>query len=343
MGLGSNWIVLVTRNTRMEGLKQRWGTANQADFLLDAAVDHEVERRRKSRAKKGLSINDADLDAMVVSASALTDRSAYEEEDVRYQSAVRRVMRDLSGLGFPVREIDRSYLSNFDFGRCLAVVVLGQDGLVANAAKYVGDLPVIGVNPDPDQYDGVLLPFQIGEARAAVQRVLKQRHRVDKVTLAEVNTISGQQMLAFNDFFIGCKSHASARYTLDIQNSREAQSSSGVLISTGAGATGWMSSIFNMAAGVSRFVGGSEIRPLTIDRKDRQLMWAVREPFVSRHSSAEHVMGVLNDEDELVIGSQMPTEGVIFSDGVEDDFIEFNSGNIATFTVSPQQARLVVG
>ncbi|QDU76753.1 inorganic polyphosphate/ATP-NAD kinase [Bremerella volcania] len=343
MGLVSNWIVLVTRNTRMQGLKQRWGTANQADFLLDAAVDHEVERRRKSRAKKGISINDDDVDAMIASASALTDRDAYEEEDQRYQAAVRTVLRDLSGLGFPVREIDRSYLPNFDFGRCVAVVVLGQDGLVANVAKYVGDLPVIGVNPDPSQYDGILLPFQINEARAAIQRVLKQRHRVDKVTLAEVNTISGQRMLAFNDFFVGCKSHTSARYTLDVQHSREAQSSSGVLISTGAGATGWMSSIFNMAAGVSRFAGGGQIRPLTIDRKDRQLMWTVREPFVSRHSGAEHVMGILNDEDELVIGSQMPTEGVIFSDGVEDDFIEFNSGNIATFTVSPQQARLVVG
>lgn len=343
MGLGSNWIVLVTRNTRMEGLKQRWGTANQADFLLDAAVDHEVERRRKSRAKMGMSVNDADLQAFVDTASALTDRDAYEEEDQRYQAAVRSVFRDLSDLGFPVREIDRSYLANFDFGRCMAVVVLGQDGLVANAAKYVGDLPVIGVNPDPVQYDGVLLPFQINEAKAATHRVLKQRHRVDKVTLAEVNTISGQKMLAFNDFFVGCKSHTSARYTLDIQHSREAQSSSGVLISTGAGATGWMSSIFNMAAGVSRFVSGSEIRPLTIDRKDRQLMWTVREPFVSRHSGAQHVMGIMNDEDELVIGSQMPTEGVIFSDGIEDDYIEFNSGNIATFTVSRQQARLVVG
>ncbi len=343
MGLGSNWIVLVTRNTRMEGLKQRWGTANQADFLLDAAVDHEVERRRKSQAQKGMSVNDEDLQCFVDTASALTGRDAYEEEDQRYQAAVRCVFSGLSDLGFPVREIDRSYLANFDFGRCIAVVVLGQDGLVANAAKYVGDLPVIGVNPDPDQYDGVLLPFGIHEAKAAVQRVLKQRHRVDKVTLAEVNTISGQHMLAFNDFFIGCKSHASARYTIDVQHSREAQSSSGVLIATGAGATGWMSSIFNMAAGVSRFVGGSEIRPLAIDRKDRQLMWAVREPFVSRHSGSDHVMGILNDEAELVIGSQMPTEGVIFSDGIEEDYIEFNSGNIATFSVSSQRARLVVG
>ncbi|MCC9609405.1 hypothetical protein LOC68_05375 [Blastopirellula sp. JC732] len=342
MGMISNMIAVVTRDTRLEGLKQRWGTSNQADFLLGAAVGHEVERRRKVRAKRGLAVSDQDIDAFAESAVALTDREAYEQEDTQYNQSLKQLFRELD-LGIPVREVDRGFLANFDFGRCLAVVVIGQDGLVANAAKYVGDLPVIGVNPDPARYDGLLLPFQVREARAAVQRVLNQRARYQKITLAEVNTITGQRMLAFNDFFVGCRSHASARYTLDVNGNREAQSSSGVLISTGAGATGWMSSVFNMAAGVSRFVSGGDVQKLTLARDERKLMWAVREPFVSRHSSAENVIGILNDEDELVIGSQMPTQGVIFSDGVEDDFIEFNSGDIATFSVSQQQVRLAIG
>ena len=38
----------------------------------------------------------------------------------------------------------------------------------------------------------------------------------------------------------------------------------------------------------------------------------------------------------------MPTGGVIFSDGVEADFVESNSGTIARFTITPQRARLVV-
>jgi hypothetical protein len=54
------------------------------------------------------------------------------------------------------------------------------------------------------------------------------------------------------------------------------------------------------------------------------------------------VAGMLDEGRELVIGSQMPNGGVIFSDGVESDFVEFNSGSIARFTVSPQRARLVV-
>lgn len=342
MGTVSNMIAVITRDTRLEGLKQRWGTANQADFLLDAAVNHEVERRRKTRAKQGITVSDEDIHEFADTAIALTDRESYEQEDAQYNQSLKQLFRELD-LGIPVREVDRAFLANFDFGRCLAVVVIGQDGLVANAAKYVGDLPVIGVNPDPARFDGVLLPFQVREARAAMQRVIRQRARYQKITLAEVNTITGQRMLAFNDFFVGCRSHTSARYILDANGRREAQSSSGVLISTGAGATGWMSSIFNMAAGVSRFVSGNDVPSLTLARDDRKLIWAVREPFVSRHSNAQNVMGILNEQDELVLGSQMPTQGVIFSDGVEDDFIEFNSGNIATFSVSQQQVRLVVG
>src|SRR6185436_822502 len=117
--------------------------------------------------------------------------------------------------GHPVKQIDRTFLPNFDFGRCMLVVVLGQDGLVANTAKYVGDLPIVAINPDPARNDGVLLPFQIADARRVVRRVLDRKQTSREITLAEVNTNDGQRMLAFNDFFIGCASHVSARYTIE--------------------------------------------------------------------------------------------------------------------------------
>jgi hypothetical protein len=37
----------------------------------------------------------------------------------------------------------------------------------------------------------------------------------------------------------------------------------------------------------------------------------------------------------------MSSSGVIFSDGVESDFLEFNAGTIACITVAQQRARLV--
>lgn len=249
-----------------------------------------------------------------------------------------------------------------DFGRCLAVVVIGQDGLVANTAKYAGDLPIIGVNPDPARNDGVLLPFKVSEARSALRRAIDEQASINEVTLAEVNTNDGQRMLAFNDFFIGAASHVSARYTLDTGMGSEQQSSSGVIISTGAGSTGWLSSLFNMTAGISRLMEDSRVSLRGDTTKadapfaepnatigfqlawdDRRLVWVVREPFRSKQSSVDQVAGFLDEAGELVIGSQMPTGGVIFSDSVETDYLEFSSGMIARFLVSPQRAGLVVG
>ena len=335
-------IAVVTRETRLEGLKARWATSKAAAFRLQQAVGHEVERRRVRMAKRGVTFDEADEQVVLAAAEALADEDEYAREDDVYQRTVRQLMSELD-LGYPVKRIDRTFLPNFDFGRCMLVVVIGQDGLVANTAKYAVDLPIVAVNPDPARNDGVLLPFRVSEARSVVRRALDRKVKTREITLAEVNTNDGQRMLAFNDFFLGCSSHVSARYTIEAESQTESQSSSGVLVSTGAGSTGWLSSLFNMTEGICRFAGGREPHRMAMNWEERRLIWAVREPFRSKHSSANLVAGFLDETNEIVIGSQMPTNGVIFSDGVEADYLEFNSGSIARFTVSKQRARLVVG
>jgi hypothetical protein len=341
MGTRPPVIALVTRETRLAGLKARWATTRAAAFRLKHAAYHEEELRRGRRPRErgpAVDVEDADL---AVAAEALAGEREYEHEDAVYHRSLQQLLRELD-LGYPLKTVDRGFLPNFDFSRCIAVVVLGPDGLVANAAKYVGDLPIVGVNPDPTRNDGILLPFELHDARSVVRRVIQGKAGTREVTLAEVTSNEGQRMLAFNDFFVGSNSHVSARYTLEAGPERESQSSSGVLISTGAGSTGWLSSLFNMTEGFSRFAGGSPVPRIELQWEDRRLVWAVREPFRSKHSGADLVAGLLDEGDELVIGSQMPLGGVIFSDGVEADYLEFNSGTIARFTTSQQRAHLVV-
>ena len=80
-----------------------------------------------------------------------------------------------------------------------------------------------------------------------------------------------------------------------------------------------------------------------LDWEDRRLVWAVREPFVSKSSQANLVAGLLEEGQELIVESLMPAGGVIFSDGVEADFLPFTSGTIARIHAAQQRARLVVG
>ena len=67
----------------------------------------------------------------------------------------------------------------------------------------------------------------------------------------------------------------------------------------------------------------------------------MREPFASRHSRADTVAGVVDDAHRLVIESRMADGGVIFSDGVESDYIAFTTGMRATIGPAAEQARLV--
>ena len=301
-------LVLVTRKTRLDGLVARFNSRAQAKFYIGHAGG---------------------------------DFSEYEKEHDAYHRALADVRRALD-LGIKTQVMDRSLLPTTFFTDRDLIVTLGQDGLVANAAKYVGSQPIVAVNPDPFRFDGILLPFQVADTRAAVRRFLDGRGATRRVTLAEARLNDGQRLLAFNDLFIGPRSHVSARYRIRFGDRAEAQSSSGIVVSTGAGSTGWLSSLFNMAAGIAAFTGTPAPKGMTLRWEDPDLVFIVREPFRSRHSAATLVAGRVSPETEFVVESAMPSGGVIFSDGMDRDILSFNSGAVATIRAADRRARLAI-
>jgi NAD kinase len=307
---GFEKVVLVVRKTRLAELIERFNTHAQARFYLTQA---------------GLDFAD------------------YQREDDAYRRSLD-VVRSAMPEGVKVQQLDRALVPTYLFAKTDVVVTLGQDGVVANTAKYVGAQPLIGVNPDPERFDGVLLPFSPATFSLALSRVMEARATVRQVTLAEARLSDGQRLLAFNDLFLGAASHVSARYRLDSGAGLgfESQSSSGVIVSTGAGSTGWLSSIFTMAGQVASLTGGKGGAPITMAWEDEQLVWVVREPYVSRHSSARQTAGVLAVGKSLKLESLMPSGGVVFSDGMEADSLAFNSGVTVEVRPASQRAQLVV-
>lgn len=306
-------IVLVTRKTRLEGLIERFNTAGQARFYLEHS---------------GGNFN------------------LYQREHDVYYAAVADLRSNLQQI-IKLQQIERGMLPNFLFTDTDIVVAIGIDGLVANAAKYLNGQPLVAVNPDPATIDGILLPFDVKTAVAAARNVIKNQVKIRRISMANVHLNDGQNLLAFNDFFIGVKSHVSARYWVEINGKQERQSSSGIIVSTGIGSTGWLSSMFNMANGI--FAGAEsnndKHQPLSSSRFDweaEHLVYVVREPFVSKTSSAELVFGYITPQSPFVVHSEIPDGGVIFSDGVESDFLSFNSGAIAAISLAEKKTNLVV-
>lgn len=304
-------IILVVRATRLAELKAKFATNSQAKFYVNQLGG---------------------------------DFGEYEREDTAYQQSIIQAQHTLSELG-RVQLVQRSFLPNFIFGQQDIVVALGQDGLVANTLKYLDGQPLVGVNPDPKRYDGQLLPFQVQELNHVMREVLRGSRPKREVTMAEATLNTGLSLCAVNDLFIGMRSHGSARYRISLGNDAESQSSSGVIVSTGLGSTGWFKSLMTGASAVAVASGRAGTMPpkdASFPWESNHLFFTVREPFPSNTTGAELVFGRVTLQQPLVIESMMGKNGVIFSDGIEHDFVEFNSGTKATISISNRKGRLVV-
>ncbi|MBN2146635.1 MAG: hypothetical protein JW726_04565 [Anaerolineales bacterium] len=310
--MSSEKIVLVTRKTRLESLVERFNTKAQARFYIE-----------HSGAEFAL----------------------YEQEHETYHRALEALRASLQRLG-KLHLIERTYLPNYLFDPDDIVVTIGIDGLVVNTAKYLTGQALVAVNPDPAHIDGILLPFTVGQAPEVVRRLMeRQSVKSRSISMAEARLNDDQSLLAFNDLFIGVRSHVSARYRIQHCGRGENHSSSGIIVSTGVGATGWLSSLFNMANGMWAAFGSPEssLLPPPLTWEAEQLIYVVREPFASKTSAAGLVCGAITPQAPLLLESHVPEGGVIFSDGVEADYLAFNSGAVATIQLAEKKTRLVVG
>ena len=333
--LTDNKIILVTRPTRLAELVVRFNTVSQARFY----IEHQG-----------------------------ADFSDYMREDENYHRALREAQATLDRIG-RVQILDRGFLPNFIFAPDDFVVTLGQDGLVANTLKYLYGQPVVGVNPDPERWDGQLLPFRVADLAKLMPEVIRRTRPTRSVTMAKASLNNGQMMYAVNDLFIGPKSHTSARYIIKSGDASEMHSSSGVIVSTGMGSTGWLKSLLTGAARVSQSAmaesssrssrqgaqTGRQIReknePRHLGCYERiatgfssdadYLYYTVREPFPTHTTGASLVFGRVTPDVPLMLESRMAENGVIFSDGIEKDFLEFNSGTQAVIGIAERKGVLV--
>ncbi len=222
------------------------------------------------------------------------------------------------------------------------VAVVGQDGLVANVAKYLDGQPVIGVDADPGRNPGVLVRHRVDALPALLRAAADGRGPLEERTMVEAVADDGQRLLALNEVYVGQPGHQTARYRLgtdgagDSETPDEAQASSGVLIGTGTGATGWCRS-----AWLER--GGPQALPTlpALPAADAPaLAWFVREAWPSPTTGTSRVHGLLDAGRRLVLTVESE-HLVAFGDGIEADALDLTWGQSVRLGVATTRLRLL--
>ncbi|MFF3014847.1 hypothetical protein [Streptomyces sp. NPDC057939] len=291
--------VVVHRRTEYEELLARHGTHGQAAFFLSS---------------RGRSI----------------------EEVVRRHDRTQQALREVAAavpLTWRSSRVERADLDRFLFAPEDVVVVVGQDGLVANTAKYLRGQPVVGIDTDPGRNPGVLVRHRCGDTAALLHAATAAGGRAEELTMVEAVADDTQRLLALNEIYLGSPGHQTARYRLDADGGTgpgEAQASSGVLVGTGTGATGWLRSLW-----LER--GSSAGLPAPCDRR---LLWFVREAWPSPTTGTTKVDGELGRGQ----GLQLTVESdrmVVFGDGMESDALELTWGQSVRLGIAATSLHLV--
>ena len=289
--------VLVERPSEYEELLARHATHEQVRFFLEQrqrSVDEVLERHASLAAthRAVLGAVPADWRAATVLRADL-DRFLFEPDDV--------------------------------------VLALGQDGLVANVAKYLDGQPVIGLNPDPAHVPGVLVRHPPAAAGDLIADLTRGAARVEERTMARASLDDGQEVLALNEIFVGHATHQSARYTIALGERRERQSSSGVIAATGTGATGWAASINRQLAS-----------PLALPAPaERELAFFVREAWPSSVTATSLTAGRITASQRLTIVCELGEGGTVFGDGIEADRVAVDWGQRIEIGAASRTLRLV--
>jgi len=236
-------------------------------------------------------------DPLEVLSVDLLNRKKREHEE--HYTSFNNVKKILDKNNISYQRVYMPYGSFEEFvGRDL-IISIGGDGTVLNTAHYILDnTPLLTVKSEGDSV-GALCKINASKFENTLQQILDDNFNLESWTRVE-GKFGNKTDIALNEIAVGQKYfNGMARYKIKFNKISEEQKSSKIIISTGAGSTGWYNNLEH-SKGV-------------FDPRDQELRFVVSENI--RINNYELLSGKILPEQVMEITSLMDVDGSISFDG----------------------------
>jgi NAD kinase len=210
------------------------------------------------------------------------------------------------------------------------VIAFGGDNHFQYVSHAREDGFILGINSDPGRSEGVLVPHSADEIMDILGKLARGKFLVEEWTRLE-GTVNGKKIpQIICEYFLGEYGRLDmSRHILQFLDTNEEQKGSGIIVSTGAGSSGWFDSE------IADFIPGGAIFP----RTSGCAHIFVTAPFRGRLTGGTIRHQLLKPGEELVIGSLNDSEGIVGCDALER--IPFPFGAEARIRVSDRPLKVL--
>lgn len=203
-------------------------------------------------------------------------------------------------------------------------ITVGGDGTFAKAANLVNGSYLLGINSNPSESEGALTSLDICDIER-LEDLINNNFEVMEHTRAQM-ILNGKHIdeLATNEIYIGTSAQfLTSRYKIRHKGVEEEQRSSGVIVTTGTGSSGW----FNSAGGKK------------FGRAEKKLAFLVREPYIGeRLFRPELLKGEIKEKESIILTSTRDYGGII---AINSSVYNFNGGDIAEIKISDKPTKVI--
>lgn len=202
-----------------------------------------------------------------------------------------------------------SAIVNFDWD---LIIVIGGDNSFTYVSHWAAEIPLLGINSDPDRSVGCLTRFSIKEEQDIydlVEAIDFQEFGIQ--SWPRIRTLVDNKYIvppATSEYYFGERRRKNmSRHILVHKGKEYEQKCSGLIVSTGAGSTGW----YKSSSKLNTWEPDSNI-----------IRFIATEPY-----SGNHLFGELDENEELIIYSLNDGDGCVSCDGWEE--ADFKRGSEA--------------